>query len=147
MKTVRAVLLVAALVIPAAARADEASDRAALARQVVDLAVAPGLEAQFGRVIGQAAERLPADKREQARAVIVQETAGLRTELEAVVATYYADTFTLAELKELVAFYSSPLGRKVLQAQDNQPEAVKAAFQQQFMKLMVLLQMATEPRR
>lgn len=143
MKIVRTVLLVAALLIPAAAHADEASDKAALARQVVDLAVVPGLEKHFGRMIGQAAEKIAADKRDAARAVLTRESANIREELVGVFAAYYADAYTPAELKELAAFYSSPLGRKMVQVQENPPDAVNMAVQQQIVKLVAFLSAAT----
>ncbi|NMN58399.1 hypothetical protein FHT36_002301 [Xanthobacter sp. SG618] len=143
MKTFRAVLLVAALLIPAAAHADEASDKAALARQVVDFAVVPGLEKHFGRMIGQAAEKLPADKRDAARAALTTESASIREDLVGVFAGYYADSYSLSELKELAAFYGSPLGRKMVQVQENPPEAVNMAVQQQILKLVAFLSATT----
>ncbi|MFG1203193.1 DUF2059 domain-containing protein [Xanthobacter aminoxidans] len=138
-----AALAVQILAFPAGAAADEASDKAALARQVVDLAVVPGLEKHFGRMIGQAAEKIPADKRDAARDVLTKESASIREDLVGVFVGYYADAYTLAELKELAAFYGSPLGLKMVRVQENPPEAVNMAVQQQIVKLVAFLSAAT----
>jgi len=138
MRILGSLLVVASLVFPVAARADEASDKAALARQAVDLSIAPGLDGRIARMIGQAVEKLPADKQAQARADLLKAAAGTREDLVGVFATYYAGAFTVAELKEFAAFYSSPVGRKVVQVEENKPAAVDAAIQQQIMKLVAL---------
>lgn len=129
-------LVVASLLVPAAAVADEASDKAALARQVVDLAVAPGIDARISRMIGEAAGRFPADRQEQARADFAKASAGARENLLAVFVAYYGSAFTLPELKDLAAFYSSPLGRKAVQVDDQKPAEVNTAIQQQIMQIV-----------
>lgn len=129
--------VVAALLFPVAAVADEASDKAATARQIVELSVVPGLDGRIARMIGQVAEKLPADKQAQARADLLKASAGTRGDLVAVFATYYAGAFTAAELKELLAFYSSPIGLKVVKVEENKPAAVDAAIQQQIVKLVM----------
>ncbi len=138
-----AALAVQILAFPASAAADEASDKAALARQVVERAVVPGLEKHFNRMIGQAIEKIAADKRDAARDVLTKESASIREDLVGVFAGYYADAYTLAELKELAAFYGSPLGLKMVQVQENPPEAVNMAVQQQILKLVAFLSTTT----
>ncbi|MDI4664406.1 DUF2059 domain-containing protein [Xanthobacter autotrophicus] len=129
-------LVVAALLSPAAAAADEAADRAA--RQVVNLSVAPGMEGRIGRMISEVVEKQPADKQAQVRADLLKASTGIREDLMATFAAYYAKAFTPDELKGLVAFYESPLGRKVVEVEEQKPAEVNAAIQQQIMKLVVL---------
>ncbi|MEP9352067.1 DUF2059 domain-containing protein [Xanthobacter sp. KR7-65] len=135
---VAAALTLPAVAAPTLAMADEASDKVKLARQVVDQSVTPGLDGRITRMIGQVVEKLPADKQAEARAALVKDSGGIREDLVKVFATYYAGAFTAAELKELVAFYSSPIGRKVVEVEENKPDEVNAAIQQQIMKLVVL---------
>lgn len=130
-------LAVAAVMSPVAALADDGA--AALARQAVNLAVAPGIESRIDRMIAQAAERQPADRQAEVRAGLLKASAGLRDDLLATFAAYYAKAFTPAELKELVAFYQSPLGLKAIQVEEHKPDEVNAAIQQQIMKLVVLI--------
>lgn len=144
---VAAALAVQTLTFSAGAAADEASDKAALARQVIDLAVVPGLDKQFGRMIAGATEKIPAEKRAAVQDAIKTEAATFRDELVGVFAAYYADAYTLAELKELASFYGSPIGRKMMQVQENPPEAVQAAVKQQIMKMVAFLSMATAAPR
>ena len=132
-------LVVAALLSPVAAVADEAADKAALARQVVNLAVAPGMESRIDRMIAQAVEKQPSESQAKARADLLKASASIREELMATFAAYYATAYTPAELKELVAFYQSPLGLKTVQVEEQKPAEVNAAIQQQIMKLVMLL--------
>ncbi|MFG1347259.1 DUF2059 domain-containing protein [Xanthobacter autotrophicus DSM 431] len=129
-------VVVAALLAPAAAVADEASDKAALARQVVELSVAPGLDGRIARMVGEAAAKQPADKQAQARTDFAKAATGPREELIKVFSTYYAGAFSVAELKDLVAFYTSPLGRKAVKVENEKPAEVNAAIQQQIMKIV-----------
>ncbi|MFG1348927.1 DUF2059 domain-containing protein [Xanthobacter autotrophicus] len=122
---------------PVAAVADDGA--AALARQAVNLAVAPGMESRIDRMIAQAVEKQPADAQAQARADLLKASAGIREDLMATFAAYYAKAFTPAELKDLVAFYQSPLGLKMVRVEEQKPAEVNAAIQQQIMKLVVLL--------
>ncbi|MFS8039246.1 DUF2059 domain-containing protein [Xanthobacter sp. AM11] len=138
MRIAYAMLVVAAVLCPAAAMADEATDKAALARQVAELSVEPGLDGRVGRMIGQVVEKLPADRQGEARTVLLKESAGIRADLLLVFATYYASAFTLDELKQLAAFYASPLGRKLVRVEEEKPAEVNASIQQQIMKLVVL---------
>lgn len=130
-------LVVAALLCPAGAMADEASDKAALARQAVELAVAPGLDGRFARMVGEVVSKLPADRQAAARADLTKTAAGTRDDLVGVFATYYAGAFTLDELKQIVAFYSGPVGSKLVRVEENKPAEVNDAIQQQVMKLVV----------
>ncbi|MDI4658308.1 DUF2059 domain-containing protein [Xanthobacter autotrophicus] len=130
-------LVVAALLSPVAAVADDGA--AALARQAVNLAVAPGMESRIDRMIAQAVEKQPAEKQAEARADLLKTSAGIREDLMATFAAYYAKAFTPAELKDLVAFYQSPLGLKMVRVEEQKPAEVNAAIQQQIMKLVVLL--------
>lgn len=138
MRFAYSMLVAAALLLPASAMADEASDKAALARQVAELSVQPGLDGRVARMIGQVVEKLPADKRDEARAALLKDTAGVRADLLNVFVTYYAGAFTLDELKQLTAFFSSPLGRKVVKVEEEKPDEVNAAIQMQIMKLVTV---------
>ncbi|MFG1292745.1 DUF2059 domain-containing protein [Xanthobacter versatilis] len=135
-------LVVAALLSPVTAVAEEGADAAALARQMVNLAVAPGMESRIDRMIAQAVEKQPADRQAAVRAELLKASAGIREDLMAIFAAYYAKAFTPAELKGLVAFYQSPLGLKAVQVEENKPAEVNAAIQQQIMKLVMLLNMS-----
>ncbi|MCG5236000.1 DUF2059 domain-containing protein [Xanthobacter oligotrophicus] len=135
-------LVVAALLSPVAAVAEEGADASALARQMVNLAVAPGMESRIDRMIAQVAEKQPADKQAEVRAELLKASAGIREDLMATFATYYATAYTPAELKDLVAFYRSPLGLKTVQVEEHKPAEVNAAIQQQIMKLVALLNMS-----
>lgn len=57
--------------------------------------------------------QLAKDLNEVASAIVV-EYAAKRTELMAEAAKFYANRFSEPELKEMVTFYKSPLGRKML---------------------------------
>lgn len=60
---------------------------------------------------------VPFTQGEQATQILVAELAGLKGALQAfaldAVTQAYVDAFTLAELQELLAFYQTPLGRKL----------------------------------
>ena len=131
-------IVVAALMLPAAASAQDAAATAA-ARQVVDLAVAPGIDGRFARMIAEAVAKLPADKQAAARADFTKTAAGIRQDLLAGFARYYAASFTAAELKDLAAFYQSPLGSKAIKVEVDKPAAVNAEIQQQIMKLVAVV--------
>lgn len=130
-------LVLAALLWPVGAVAQDAAG-AGLARQVVDLAVAPGIDGRFVRMIGEAVARQPADRQAELRAGLAREAAGIREELLAVFSNYYATAFTPAELKDLVAFYESPLGKKAVTVEQHKPAAVEAEIQQRIMRLVIL---------
>lgn len=144
MKIVRAAALAATLLASAAlhvpaAHADEAADKVALARQVVDLAVAPGIDGRVGRMIADAAAKQPADKQASFRADAEKASAPIRADLLAEFATYYASALSLAELKDILGFYSSPAGRKLVQVEETKPAEVNAAIQQHIIKLVILV--------
>lgn len=132
-------LVVHTLAIPATAAADEASDKVALARQVVDLAVAPGIDGRVGRMIAEAAARQPADKQASFRADAEKAAAPIRADLLGEFATYYASALSLPELKDILGFYSSPAGRKLVQVEEAKPAEVNAAIQQHIIKLVVMI--------
>ncbi|MFG1477890.1 DUF2059 domain-containing protein [Xanthobacter sp. V4C-4] len=132
--------VVAAMLFPAVpAWADEAADKAALAREAVELAVGPGLDGRINRMVGELVARLPADQQAGARAELLKTASGARGDLAVVFADYYAGAFTLDELKAIVAFYSSPAGRKLILVDENKPAEVNAAIQQTFQKLVASL--------
>lgn len=144
MKIVRAAALAATLLASAAlyvpaAHADEAADKVALARQVVDLAVAPGIDGRVARMIADAAAKQPADKQASFRADAEKASAPIRADLLAEFATYYASALSLAELKDILGFYSSPAGRKLVQVEETKPTEVNAAIQQHIIKLVILV--------
>jgi hypothetical protein len=97
-------LVVAALLIPAAAAADDGAETSALARQVVSLSVAPGIDGRIERMIGDTVAKQPADKQAEVRTSLSTAATGIREDLLKVFAGYYAGSFSSAELKELLAF-------------------------------------------
>lgn len=131
------VLVIAALLAPAMAVADDAADNAALARQVVSVSVAPGLDARIDRMVGDAVAKQPADRQAQVRTDLSSAAAGVHDDLIKVFTGYYARSFSSAELKDLLAFYQGPLGKKVLQVDVQKPAEVNAAIEQQIMKLVM----------
>lgn len=133
--------VVAALLFPAAAVADDASDTQALAQKVVSLSVAAGLDGRIGRMIGEVVEKQPADKQAEVRDGLQKASAGVRDDLLKVFAAYYAGAFTPAELRDLAAFYQGPLGQKLVRVEEHKPAEVNAAIQQQIMKLVMMLNM------
>lgn len=130
-------LVIAALFAPVTAAADDAADNAALARQVVSVSVAPGLDARIDRMVGEAVAKQPADRQAQVRTDLSSAAAGVREDLVKVFTGYYARSFSPAELKDLLAFYQGPLGKKVLQVDVQKPAEVNAAIEQQIMKLVM----------
>ncbi|MFG1222734.1 DUF2059 domain-containing protein [Xanthobacter wiegelii] len=134
-----AALAVHTLTFPATAAADEASDKVALARQVVDQAVAPGIDGRVARMIAEAAAKQPADRQAAFRADAEKAAAPIRADLLGEFATYYASALSLAELKDIHGFYSSPAGRKLVQVEEAKPAEVNAAIQQYIIKLVVLI--------
>lgn len=115
------------------------ADKLALAGQVVELAVAPGLDGRIARMIDQTVETLPADKKDATREGLVKTIAPMRADLVSVFASYYAGSFTTDELKAIVAFYSGPVGRKLVAVEERKPAEVTTAIQQRIMKIVVLL--------
>lgn len=132
-------LVVAALLMPVAAVADDGAETSALARQVVSLSVAPGIDGRIERMIGDAVAKQPADKQAEVRTSLSTAATGIREDLLKVFAGYYAGSFSSAELKELLAFYQGPLGQKALRVEEQKPAAVNAQIEQQIMKLVTLL--------
>ena len=57
--------------------------------------------------------------------IVAQSLAGREKEIGEGMAKVYADAFTEQELKDLVTFYKSPLGQKLLTAE---PEAIQASI-------------------
>lgn len=129
-------LVAGALVSPVAAPVAAFAEDAALARKAVTLAVEPGLEGRMNRMIGDAVAKLPADKQAGVRAELAGTAASIRADLVGVFAAYYARAFTADELKAIVAFYESPVGKKLVQVEENKPAEVNAAIQQQIMKMV-----------
>jgi len=119
--------------------AQGAEDVSAQAAQVVKLVVAPGIDGRIERMITLAVEKQPADKQAEAKAALLKAAAPLRDELLATFSAYYATAFTPDELKQLVAFYQSPLGQKAVKVEVDKPAAVNAAIQQGIMKLVALI--------
>jgi hypothetical protein len=152
MRYARQLLVIAALVLPAAASAQTApaaarapaQDTAAVAREVVHLSLSPGFEGRFNRMIGEAVAKLPADRQAAARADLQKAAADAREEILAAIAAQYATAFTPAELNDLLAFFKSPLGLKLVKVEEAKSPEVNAAIQQQIMKLVV--QMSALPR-
>ncbi|MET0907219.1 MAG: DUF2059 domain-containing protein, partial [Tardiphaga sp.] len=56
--------------------------------------------------------------------VVAQKLAGRENEISEQMAKIYASDFTEAELKDLAAFYKSPLGQKLLQME---PQSISAS--------------------
>lgn len=129
-------LVAGVLVSPVTAPVAAFAQDAALARKAVTLAVEPGLEGRMNRMIGDAVAKLPADKQAGVRAELTGTAASIRADLVGVFAAYYARAFTADELKAIVAFYESPVGKKLVQVEENKPAEVNAAIQQQIMKMV-----------
>lgn len=132
MRNVSTWLVVAALLSPVPALAQDAG----LAQKAVTLSVAPGLDGRISRMIGEAVAKLPADKQAQARADLTKASVGIREDLVGVFSSYYARSFTTDELKAIVAFFESPVGKKLVQVEENKPAEVNTAIQQQIMKMV-----------
>ncbi|MFG1300700.1 DUF2059 domain-containing protein [Xanthobacter sp. V3C-3] len=132
MRNVSTWLVVAALLSPVPALAQDAG----LAQKAVTLSVAPGLDGRISRMIGEAVAKLPADKQAQARADLTKASVGIREDLVSVFSSYYARSFTADELKAIVAFFESPVGKKLVQVEENKPAEVNTAIQQQIMKMV-----------
>ena len=132
-------VMAAALLCPVAAAAQEPPE--ALARKVVDLAVAPGLEGRFARMVAVAVEHQPAERQQQAKVEFAAAAQSAQAGLVDIFARYYASRFTPAELGQLVAFYESPVGRKFVAVEEDKPAQVNAEIQQQIMKLATTLAM------
>ena len=132
MRNVSTWLVVAALLSPVPALAQDAG----LAQKAVTLSVAPGLDGRISRMIGEAVAKLPADKQAQARADLTKASVGIREDLVGVFSSYYARSFTADELKAIVAFFESPVGKKLVQVEENKPAEVNTAIQQQIMKMV-----------
>lgn len=132
----RTLVLAGVLLLPAGAFAQ---DVALLARQTVDLSVAPGIDGRIQRMIGEAVARMPAERQAAARADFEAASGPIREDLLGAIARYYATAFTPEELKALTAFYESPLGKKAVSVAENKPAAVNAEIQQQIMRVVMLL--------
>lgn len=135
-------LVAGALVSPVAAPVAAFAQDTALARKAVTLAVEPGLEGRMNRMIGEAVAKLPAEKQAGVRAELTRTAASIRADLVGVFTAYYARSFTADELKAIVAFYETPVGKKLVQVEENKPAEVNAAIQQQIMKMVAAAQAA-----
>jgi hypothetical protein len=120
MRAVRAgAVLLAVIAFPVAAGAQSAA-HLKLAREVVDVS---GAAKTFDRVMGVIfqqtyttyAQQNPDLSKELAGVLqdLIPEFDKRKEEIADIVAQAYAAKFTEAELKELLVFYNSPLGRKV----------------------------------
>ncbi len=138
-------IVAAALLFPVAAAAEGPSD--ALAQKVVTLSVAPGIDGRFARMIGIAVERQPADRKAKAKADFDAAAAAIRADTLKIFTTYYASSFTPAELRDLVAFYEGPLGKKLVAVEENKPAAVNSEIQKQIVKLVSALQLPADGGR
>jgi len=129
-------LLIALLSIPLIASADPQSHRAA-AYELLDAAQAQKIVEVMKAQVGQTMRRLVADPQLNAeqQAVVdkyVQkavEEVGLTMDwsrLKEEFATLYVSVYTEPELRELTAFYKSPLGQKML---DKMPQLVQQSMQ------------------
>lgn len=138
-------MVVAALLCPVAAHAEGPTD--ALAQKLVNLSVAPGIDGRFARMVGMALERQPAERRAQAKAEFDTAAAGVRADTLKIFTRYYATSFTPAELTDLVAFFESPLGKKLVAVEENKPAAVNAEIQQQIIRLVGALKLPADGGR
>lgn len=116
------VLALATLAAPAMAAAEtpsEAATRLALANKVIALMqteqLSDALSSLIATAIPQEMEGVPDEEADEIRAVIVDAMAGVMPRMFEAMAPVYADIFTVEELRGLIAFYESDLGRSVMQ--------------------------------
>lgn len=113
MKTTRAALCLAALLaLPAAARADEAADKLAVATKLTEKTVLKNLDTGFGGALEKTVSTMPDDKAESVRKEARAEFDKQRAELLQGLSKQYADKFSLDELKHLDEIYEDKTYQK-----------------------------------
>lgn len=113
MKTkIAALSLAAALALPLGARADEASDKLAVAKTLTEKTVLKNLDTGFGGALEKTVSTMPEERAETVRKEARAEFDKLRGELLDGLSKQYADKFSLDELKRLEAIYEDPTYQK-----------------------------------
>ena len=88
-----------------AARADDAADRTAVARQIVERTVLKTLDVGFTGALEKTVSSMPEDRAASVRRDATAEFATQRTVLLDGLSTQYADKFSLDELKRIASIY------------------------------------------
>ena len=114
--------LAAALTLPLAVRADDAADRLATAKALVDKTVLKTLDLGFSGALDKTVSQMPADKAERVRTEGRAEFVKQRESLSDGLAKQYADKFSLKDLKHLQGIYDDPVYQK-FQAMNADPKS------------------------
>ena len=105
MKTITTLALALTLSLPLAARADDAADRTAVSRQIVERTVLKTLDVGFTGALEKTVASMPDDKAASVRKDATAEFATQRAALLDGLSKQYAEKFSLDELKRLAAIY------------------------------------------
>jgi hypothetical protein len=107
-----ALCLAAALAAPLSARADDASDRLAAAKALVQTTVIKTLETGFAGALEKTVVSMPADKADSVRTEVRAEFEKQRGILIEGLSKEYAEKFSLDELKRIQAIYDDKTYQK-----------------------------------
>lgn len=121
-KTLTALCMAAALSAPLAARADDASERLAIATNLVEKTVLKTLDAGFGGALEKTVSQMPDEKADTVRKEARAEFDKQRAILVDGLSKQYADKFKLDELKRIQGIYDDPVYQK-FQAMNADPKS------------------------
>lgn len=134
--------LTTALCLPIAARADDASDRIAVAKELVQKTLIKNLEAGFTGALEKTVAPMPEDKAEAVRKEIRAEFDKQRETMVEGLSKAYADKFTLDELKHLSGIYDDKTYQKFQALNADPASTVTTISQASVTKLLNMLAIA-----
>lgn len=134
--------LTTALCLPIAARADDASDRIVVAKELVQKTLIKNLETGFAGALEKTVAPMTEDKAEAVRKEIRAEFDKQRETMVEGLSKAYADKFTLDELKHLSGIYDDKVYQKFQALNADPASTVTTISQASVTKLLNMLAIA-----
>jgi hypothetical protein len=134
--------LTTALCLPLTARADDASDRVTVARDLVQKTLIKNLETGFTGALEKTVASMPEDKAEAVRKEVRAEFDKQREVMLDGLSKAYAEKFTLDELKHLSGIYDDKTYQKFQAVNADPASSVTAISQASVTKLLNMLAIA-----
>lgn len=141
-KTFTALCLAAALSAPLAARADDASERLAIAKTLVEKTVLKTLDAGFGGALEKTVSQMPDDKAEKVRTEARAEFDKQRAILVDGLSKQYAEKLKLDELKRIQGVYDDPIYQKFQSINADPKSEINVISQAAVTRLLNMLTLA-----
>ncbi|TXM66104.1 hypothetical protein FV218_20720 [Methylobacterium sp. WL69] len=134
--------LTTALCLPMAARADDASDRVGVAKDLVQKTLIKNLETGFTGALEKTVASMPEDKADAVRKEVRAEFEKQREVMIDGLSKAYAEKFTLDELKHLSGIYDDKTYQKFQAVNADPASSVTAISQASVTKLLNMLAIA-----